>query len=92
MLATTTTEQLCRKLNRLLKTLCINEVIERLGDRCEEVHQDDRSVTGSAKWCVIDDHAIAYVRMEDEFVPVRLMGGVPQSAWYAYDRLGIGFK
>ena len=86
-----TTGQLCRKLNRMLKTKYLTEVLERLGDRCEEIDRDADAVTNPATYSAIGKHAVAYLRWYDEFVPVRRMGDIPQSAWNAYVCLGISF-
>lgn len=86
-----TTEQLCRKLNRMLRTKYLTEVLERLGDRCEEIDRDEDTVTIPTTYYAIGKHAVAYLRRYDEFVPVRRMGCIPQSAWNAYDWLGISF-
>jgi hypothetical protein len=92
MHAEMTTERLCRKLNRLLKTKSLDEVLDRLGDRCEEVHRDEKGVTEPANWYAIGDHAVAYLRWHDEFVPVRRMGSIPQEAFSTYDTMGIEFN
>jgi len=92
MRAEMTTEQLCRKLNRLLKTKHLDEVLDKFEDRREEVHRDENGVTEPANWYAIDGHAVAYLRWHEEFIPVREMGSVPQAAFSAYDEMGIEFN
>ena len=80
-----TTERLCRRLNRMLKTEYLCEVL----DRREEVFSDEVGVMNPANFYAVGDHAIAYLRWYDEFVPLRRMGSVPQAAWNSYRGLGI---
>lgn len=89
MRAEMTTERLCRRLNRMLKTKYLCEVLDRLGDRCEEVFNDEVGVTNPANFYAVGDHAVAYLRWYDEFVPLRQMGSVPQAAWNGFRGLGI---
>lgn len=91
MRADMTSDQLCEKLNRRLRSQHLDEVLDRLGSRCEAVYRDGPDVSHPANYYAIGRHAVAYLRWDDFFIPVRRMSGIPEPAYHAFRRLGVGF-